>query len=154
MYSLWDNGHIAPFDLARTVPFMMNKIIRNSIDRRMNLGDPVLVEKFASYIRQVMLRKKSSEVGITAILAFRAFGRVPLAKKMHDLNVPVAFMVGEYDWVDRSAGDALIEKGHVEGEVFSVTSSGHHLYIENAYECCVNIVSFCFGEDEANRMVS
>jgi cardiolipin-specific phospholipase len=154
MYDIWDNGHIAPFDMARAFPFFMNKLIRNSLDRRMNLDDPILVLKVAAYIEQIMLRKKSSEQGITVILAFRAFGRVPLATQMEKIKMPVAFMVGDYDWVERKTGDDLLAKGHMQGEVFSVQNSGHHLYIEGALECCVNIVGFCFGEEQANRLVS
>lgn len=79
MHEIWDHGHIAPFDAARAFPFFTSKMIHNSLDRRMNLNDPMLVIKLANYIQQIMLRRKSSEQGITVLLAFRAFGRVPLA---------------------------------------------------------------------------
>lgn len=62
----------------------------------------------------------------------------------------VAFLYGDYDWVERAPADDLILKGEVKGEVFTVQNSGHHLYIEGGKECSVNIISFCFGEDEAN----
>jgi len=79
MHDIWDNAHIAPFDFARAFPFTINRIINNNIDRRMNLNDDILARKVANYIEQIMLRKRSSEAGITVLLAFRAFGRVPLA---------------------------------------------------------------------------
>jgi hypothetical protein len=40
-------------------------MIKNSIDRRMNLNDPTIVPKIAIYIEQMIMRKKSSEVGVT-----------------------------------------------------------------------------------------
>jgi cardiolipin-specific phospholipase len=153
-FNLWDNGRIAPFDLARAFPFVMNKMVRDSIERRFNLNDPILTIKVANYIEQLLLRKKSSEVGITSIFAFRVFGRKPLAQQFAKLQFPVLFLMGEYDWVERKTSDEWIEKGYVKGEVQSVQNSGHHLYIEGAYECSVDIVSFCFGEEEANIMIS
>jgi pimeloyl-ACP methyl ester carboxylesterase len=73
---------------------------------------------------------------------------------MQKLTIPVAFLHGDYDWVERKTGDDLLTKGHIEGEVFTVQNSGHHLYIEGSYECSFNIVSFCFGEEIANHMMA
>lgn len=81
----------------------------------MNLNDEILSRKVANYIEQIMLRKRSSEAGITVLLAFRVFGRVPLATLMQKLTFPVAFMHGNYDWVERKTGDELLKKGHIEG---------------------------------------
>ena len=65
LHHLWDNARISPYDPARTFPFIIKGLIKNSIDRRMKLNDPTIVPKIAFYIEQLIMRKKSSEVGVT-----------------------------------------------------------------------------------------
>ena len=86
----------------------------------MNITDTTIIPKIADYIEQMLLRKKSSEVGVTQILCFGAYGRIPLYKELKNLQMPVVFMFGDYDWVERSTGDNLISQGHVHGVVHSV----------------------------------
>ena len=64
--------------------------------------------------------------------------------------MPAIFMHGEYDWVTRESADKLIDEGKVKGEVFTVSNSGHHLYIENAAECVSDILNFTHGENVSN----
>jgi len=79
MHEIWDKAHIAPFDLARAFPFGVKKLVQNSINRRMNLNDELLAIKVSEYIQQIILRKRSSEAGITVILAFRVYARTSMA---------------------------------------------------------------------------
>ena len=60
-----------------------------------------------------MMRKKSSEIAITQVLAFRAYARKPLSERLHLLQMPVIFMHGEYDWVTRESADRLIDENKV-----------------------------------------
>jgi hypothetical protein len=39
---------------------------------------------------------------------------------MKNLKMNVAFLYGDYDWVERAPADDLILKGEVKGEVFTV----------------------------------
>jgi len=43
-----------------------------------------------------------------------------MASEMAKLKIPVAFLHGDYDWVERKTGDNLLLKGHIQGEVFTV----------------------------------
>ena len=43
-----------------------------------------------------------------------------MASEMAKLKIPVAFLHGDYDWVERKTGDDLLLKGHIQGEVFTV----------------------------------
>ena len=74
-----------------------------------------------------------------------AFTRGALEDMLPTLNIPIAFLYGEYDWIPAATGERILEKG-VEGEVFVTLESGHHLYIEAADECVACILKFSFGE--------
>ena len=139
----WENGSFSAFDTARIIGGSLTKPIINwSIQRRMNLRDEKEKEALATYIHQIMMRKKSSEVAITQVLAFRAYARRPLSDRLHLLQMPVTFMHGEYDWVTRETADKLIADKKVVGRVFTVPYGGHHLYIENAKGCVADLISF------------
>ena len=99
------------------------------------------------WILQLLMRPKSGELAIYQLLAPRAYPRVPLCRKLHELSIPIAFLYGEHDWVSREPADALVNDGKVEGEVFSTKNSGHHLYIEAARECASCIVKFVHGPE-------
>ena len=74
----------------------------------------------------------------------------PLEDHLPELkDVPMAFMYGEYDWVNRDVADRLIDGGKVNGEVFQVSDSAHHLYLEAPEECCACIIKFVFGQEQA-----
>lgn len=68
----------------------------------------------------MIIRKKSSEVGITTILSFGTYGRIPLFNLTKNLQMEVCFQFGDWDWVERSTADSLIEKGYVKGTVKTV----------------------------------
>ena len=97
-----------------------------------------------------MMRKKSSEVAITQVLAFRAYARRPLSERLHLLQMPTTFMHGEYDWVTRESADRLIAENKVQGCVFTVPNGGHHLYIENSKGCVADILSFTHDQTISN----
>lgn len=100
------------------------------------------------------MRKKSSEISITQVLAFRAFARKPLSEKLHELQMPVTFMHGEYDWVTSESAQELINQGKVQGCVNMISDSGHHLYIENSVGCVSSLLSFTHDEDISNQFIS
>jgi cardiolipin-specific phospholipase len=67
-------------------------------------------------------------------------GREPLSLRLPISSIPMTFLYGEFDWMDSEAATKMCENGEVDGQVFSVTNSGHHLYIENPKECVLNIL--------------
>ena len=83
---------------------------------------------------------------ISRILTPFVYTHKALEDMLHELpQIPIAFMYGECDWVNRATGDRLISSGKVQGEVFQTANSGHHLYIEAAEECVACIVKFIYG---------
>ena len=102
----------------------------------------VLVE----YLLQMMVQRKSSETAITKCLAFRAYAIKPLVHEMPNLQMPVCYQYGEYDWVSRAPADKLLAEGKVKGSCHSTPKSGHHLYAQAGFECVRNMIAFTHGE--------
>ena len=75
-------------------------------------------ELFIEWIVQVGMRPKSTETCVFKLLAPMAFSNEPLGPKLEQLNIPIYFMYGEWDWMTRDVADKLIEEGKVTGEVF------------------------------------
>ena len=93
------------------------------------------------------MRKKSTEHCVFQLLQPIAYSRSPLSKKLPELNIPIAFMYGENDWVSRTIADDLVSQKKVEGEVFETKASGHHLYFEAAFECVSYTIKFVHGQE-------
>ena len=64
------------------------------------------------------MRRRSTEKCVYKLLAPMAYSEQPLCHKLPSLGKPVAFMYGEYDWVNRDIADNMIAMGQIEGEVF------------------------------------
>ena len=79
----------------------------------MRLNNDEQKTALANYIHQLMVRKKSSEIAITQILAFRLRARQPLCERFTEMKMPVAFMHGEYDWVTHESADWHIGQGDI-----------------------------------------
>lgn len=122
--------------------------IKNGTKRRMSLsvfdGGEAELDSLTTYVYQMMVKKRSSEIFLHRVL--RPF--VYTVKNLEELlpeigdRIPMAFMYGEFDWVNRDTGDRLIKTGRIQGEVFQTAESGHHLYIEAAEECVACILKF------------
>ena len=88
------------------------------------------------------MKPKGSEVAITVILAPFAFARRPLVERIKKIgNIPVSFMYGDFDWMERETADKLVKDKVVNGKVFNISEAGHHLYIQNPVECVGNLLS-------------
>ena len=64
------------------------------------------------------MRRKSSETAVFQLLAPMAYSESPLCHKLPSARFPIAFLYGEYDWVNREGADKLVEERKVQGEVF------------------------------------
>ena len=115
---------------------------------------PHEINNLATYVHQMMIRKKSSELCLSRLLGLFAFTQKSLETDLGQLNAtPMAFMYGEYDWVNRATADKLIESGVIQGEVFQTADSGHHLYVEAAEECVACILKFVKGKTVADAFI-
>ena len=92
--------------------------IKNGMKRRM---DPAIfsgdqeMEYLTTYVYQMMIKKKSSEIMVNKLIKPFVFTHKALEEFLPELRdkVPMAFMYGEYDWVDREVGDRLVDSGSV-----------------------------------------
>ena len=83
------------------------KVARNGLERRMRSDcfeegeQDVLVE----WAVQLGMRRKSSETAVFQLLAPMAYSESPLCHKLPSARFPIAFLYGEYDWVNREGAD-------------------------------------------------
>ena len=92
---------------------------------------------------------------LTLILAPFAYARNPLITRIKSLGqMPVTFLYGEFDWMERETAEQLVKDKVLNGKVFSVSESGHHLYIENPVECVANILRCTHNEETSNLFIS
>lgn len=149
-----------PFDFYRmSGQFFGRRGLYNGLKRRV---DPAIFEggdeeinNLTTYVYQMMVRKKSSELCLGRLMAPFAYTWValePLLPQLKD-KMPMAFIYGEFDWVNRAPADNLIEKGLIQGEVFQTENSGHHLYIEAAEECVACILKFKYDRQTAEQFI-
>ena len=106
-----------PFDSYRIGGYYMGRAgIKKGMRRR--VGEGVLsetqIEYMTTYIYQMMVCKKSSELMLSKII--RPFVYMPqsLEDRLPSLKahkIPMAFLYGEFDWVSRDVGDRLVESG-------------------------------------------
>ena len=75
-------------------------------------------EVFIEWVIQMGMRPKSSEIAAFRLLAIMANSESPLCHKLPSARFPVAFLYGEYDWVNRDIADKLVSERKVQGEVF------------------------------------
>ena len=144
---IWNDVHIAPFDMSRAAGFLSQTVIKKSLKRRLaNMPDNI-INIFSQYIHQIHMKPKGSEVCISVLLAPFAYARNPLIDRIDGIGqTPVTFLYGEYDWMERETAEKLCEEKVVNGHVFSVSEAGHHLYIENPVECVANILRCTHNE--------
>jgi len=112
----WSSFTFSPADFYRTLGYSMSKIIfKNGLMRRVRSDAMTEPEKEAliEYILQMTMREKSSEISIFNLLAPMGFSVSPLCHTLPNLNIPIAFMYGEYDWVSRDVADKLVLDGKV-----------------------------------------
>ena len=156
LLEIWGTNTFSPADLFRMFGYRWaRKQVINGILRRMRSDTFSEEEKewFIEWFLQVLMRPKSSELCVSQLFAPMAFSEKPLCHELGKLEVPIAFMYGDYDWVSRDVGDRLVDEGKVSGEVFMTENSGHHLYVEAALECASCLIKFVHGEQAQNDFI-
>jgi pimeloyl-ACP methyl ester carboxylesterase len=58
-----------------------------------------------------------------------AYANTPLLDQLENINIPMCFIYGEFDHMERESVDKLVEQKKIKAEVYSVTNSDHHLYV-------------------------
>ena len=117
-------------------------------------GGEAEIDLFTTYIYQMMIGNKSSELCLSRIMTPFVYTHKALEDYLPNQlgHIPMAFMYGEHDWVNRSTGERLLANG-CQGEIFQTADSGHHLYVEAAEECVACIIKFHSGQEEALKFI-
>ena len=63
-----------------------------------------------------------------------AYVKTPLFDQLEKLNIPMCFIYGEFDHMERETIDILVRDGKIKAEVYSISDCDHHLYVQNPYE--------------------
>lgn len=138
--SLWDWG-LTPGGLIRALGPLGKTIVQGYTQRRFITGNHLTEEEvaaFSEFMYGCVAAKGSGEYALRHILMPFAFARSPLETRMAELTVPVSFIYGESDWMDRQAGHRAIESIKarrpplVEGDckLVEIRNAGHYCQIE------------------------
>ena len=153
---MWES-HYSPFSVLRGMGwYAANKLLTGYVNRRLLLDSEQEKEAFKNLLVQITMRDKSSEVAITTILEFGAWARHPMRDRIKEISVPICFLYGDVDWMNRSVADGCVERGEVLPGSFvaTVEQAGHHLYVDNALGVVGNILKFVFNEAKQSEFLS
>lgn len=134
---LWDRN-VSPFSILRASTMFGPMLMGMYTRRRFQMLTPEELQTLHAYCHGIFTDKASSEQCLCDILAPGAFARYPLVHRVAPLKMPVTFLYGEHDWMDRAGADqaqaVLREAGNNDVQVHTVSCAGHHLYLENPAE--------------------
>jgi len=153
---MWESNY-SPFSILRGLGwYTANKMLTNYVNRRLFLDSDQEKEAFRDLLVQITMRDKSSEVAITMILEFGAWARAPMRDRIKEIGVPICFLYGDVDWMNRSVADGCVERGEVLPGSFvaTVEQAGHHLYVDNCMGVVGNILKFVYGPQKQDDFLS
>lgn len=138
--SFWDWG-FTPGGLIRAMGPLGKKVVLGYTQRRFITGDHLSEEEvaaFSEYMYGITASKGSGEYALRHILMPFAFARSPLETRLAELTVPVSFIYGETDWMDRQAGHRAIEGikarrsalNDGDCKLVEIRNAGHYCQIE------------------------
>lgn len=130
---------VSPFGVLRKLgPLGARSLIKRTVGRRMP-GLPDEEKKaLGEYLPQVLMRPGSTEY--TLFILFQPFMKAHMGLCHDDLlpqlEIPVAFMYGDEDWMRMDMQGAIIakekrDKAGLQTEIYELDNCGHHLYMEN-----------------------
>ena len=134
LYHLW-NYNVSPFSLMRyTGYYGANSFLTSYVNRRLNVESQDERLAFRDLLLQCTMRSSSSEISITMILEYGAWARMPMKDRIKDINVPICFLYGEWDWMCVQVARQLEERGELKPgyHIAQIEKAGHHLYVDNA----------------------
>ncbi|KAI9908627.1 hypothetical protein PsorP6_004087 [Peronosclerospora sorghi] len=146
VFAAWENN-ITPMSLARLVGPYGPRLVQNVINRRtsfMSEGSAmrdgrVNLNELGDYIYNNWALKPSGERAMTTHLIPGAHAVRPLVDRLLPENVqmPLSFIYGEYDWMDYRNGLDIVERFQKKGraaDLYFVRNGGHQMFMENPDE--------------------
>lgn len=130
---------VSAFGILRKIgPLGGRRIVKKAIMRRMPTLSGEEKSALGTYLPQILMRKGSTET--TLYVLFQPFMKAIHGLEADDLvsslNVPIAFVYGDDDWMRMDMDGALrckekrLGKG-LKTEIYELSHCGHHLYMEN-----------------------
>lgn len=120
-------------------------LIKRYMNRRM--AEALSKDEFdhmLDYMHQIFMREGSTEYAIYICFQLGLYAHHPLedAERLGnpELPIPVSFFYGDRDWMDYRAGERVVVKNRFHAgqspeqslsQVYIVTDSDHHLYLDN-----------------------
>jgi len=135
-YTLWWLN-LAPQTLLRFAGPFGPAVLRKLLTMRFSHVDDVDIALLADYLYHVNAGPPSGERALTRVLKIASVGiaaHSPLAPRLLDLQVPIAFIYGQHDWMDVAAGKEVCRQlqalnKHAVHRV--VVDAGHQVFMEN-----------------------
>lgn len=94
-----------------------------------------------NYMHQIFMRDGSTEYAIFIQFHVGMFAKNYLEHEDRllnpDLDLPMSFFYGDIDWMDEESGRRIVAKNRyrdTESKLYIVTSSDHHMYLDNPAE--------------------
>lgn len=136
----WDWG-LTPMSVIRTFGPWGRSLVNGYVNKRFNQGHPLNadeVDAFQKYMYHIVAAKGSGEFALHHLLAPFAWARYPIEQRLAELNVPVTFIYGEFDWMDIKAAHRCCEKlketrkpaTASDMNVFVTKNAGHYPQID------------------------
>ena len=145
---LWLKKNVTPASMLRKAGPFSGKLMRMYTRRRLASLPIEEIKVLEKYLEQVNLLPGCGEFGISYILEAGAWAKHPLAVRLPSLEVPMAFIYGDRDWMDYKGGVAVQNRANVPVVVKIVKDSDHHLYWDNPEEFAESIVECVKELDE------
>jgi len=102
---LWE-ANVSPFSIVRMSSFAGPKLVSRYAARRFALFEPEVQKDLFDYLYGVYGQRGSGEYCLAHLLSPGAFARYPLMDRFKQLNpnIPVTFIYGDSDWMDKQGG--------------------------------------------------
>jgi cardiolipin-specific phospholipase len=137
---LWVKKNVTPGSMLRKAGPFSGKLIRLYTRKRLASLPLEEIKVLEKYLEQINLLPGSGEFALVHILEEGAWARHPLAVRLPRLEVPMAFIYGDRDWMDSKGAYAVRDQASVPVVVKVVKNSDHHLYWDNPEEFAEAIV--------------
>lgn len=128
---LWTWG-ATPQSVVRLAGPYGPKLVNRYVTRRFT--DGVHKDSVKDYMYHLSAKRSTSETAITRMLAPGIYAHDPLGPRLRHLQVPTVFIYGSHDWMDQSAGQAVVDN-HVNTAVpmrlIITPHAGHNVFLDN-----------------------
>lgn len=123
---IWDL-YWSPFDAFRSLGYYVTaQVLEKYIQSRLNSIPIGHRQVFKEYLLGIFLSPGSGEYAVPAMLSSGGFGRKPLTDRIEGLKIPVTFVYGDRDWMDKKAAYEIQSKQLVKEVKVEILKESSH----------------------------